>query len=154
MSRVIPGSVAAVKAGLRKRLNAVSKAARIWWFYDFGLKILERAVQRAPIKSGKLRLSAWMTINSNVVVATGTTTGAKVKSRALGKSNREAVLTIGFGGAHGGGIKYAKYVHEVTWYKHKTGQAKFLQSVFMEALDQALPGLSTVVSGALKGGSE
>ena len=155
MSKVVSGSVAALKKQARKHLNAASKAARIWWFYDFGLGLLDDAVVRAPIRYGKLRLSAWAAINSGVVVATGTAEGgAKQTGRALGKSNREAVLTIGFGGTNGGNLPYAKWVHEITWRKHKVGEAKFLHNAVMAAMNQALPGLGAVVQAALKRGTD
>lgn len=68
-------------------------------------RIIEDAKSRTPIDTGALR--------------------------STGRARRDgATITMSFGGRATNGkiVRYAVYVHEITWYKHKIGGAKFLEN--------------------------
>lgn len=152
-SGIAKSDISKIKREITRRSNAVVKAVRLWWFYDFCLKVLEAAVKNAPIRSGKLRKSAYMAINGKTIGARGTVGGAEAAGQDLGRSSQQARATLGFGGQLGAGdIQYAGKVHERTDLHHKVGVAKFLEVAVAAHLDTAQPGLARVVEEALSNG--
>ena len=77
--------------------------------YEEALRLLALAVARTPIVTGKLRASGQ--VADPVITST------------------EIYVIISFGNEE---VKYAIPVHEKIYYKHITGQAKYLESVITE----------------------
>lgn len=151
-SGIAKGDIAKIKREITRRSNAVLKAAKLWWFYGFCLPILDRAVKNTPIHTGKLRRSAFMGLNGKTIGARGTDTGAEATGQALGRSSKQAIATLGFGGELGAGdIQYAGKVHERMDLKHKIGRAKYLEVAVANGIGLAQPGLAAVVAEALSG---
>ncbi|MBN9415983.1 MAG: hypothetical protein J0I12_11130 [Candidatus Eremiobacteraeota bacterium] len=153
-SGIAKSDITKIKREMTRRCNAVVKAVRLWWFYDFCLSILDAAVKNAPMKSGKLRRSAYMGVNGKTIGARGNNQGAKATGTDLGRSSQQARATLGFGGELGAGdVQYAGKVHERTDLKHKSGMAKYLEVAVAAHLDLVQPGLARVVAEALNGAS-
>lgn len=75
-------------------------------------RLLDLAIARTPVKTGQLRDSGAV---SDPVI-----------------TSDEISITMSFGG---GSVTWAVAVHERTYIKHRTGQSKFLESVFLENVD-------------------
>lgn len=149
-SGIAKSDISKMKREILRRGNAVAKAVRLWWFYDFCLNVLEAAVKLAPLRSGKLRKSAYMAINGKTIGARGTVGGAEATGTDLGRSSQQARATLGFGGELGAGdIQYAGKVHERTDLRHRVGQAKYLEAAVAAHLNLVQPGLAAVVAEAL-----
>lgn len=84
-------------------------------------QVLTQSQALCPVDTGALRDSAYVTVQ-----ASGSTVTAQ----------------IGYSAPH------ALAVHERTWVRHKTGQAKFLT----DPLDQAGPELKTALAAKIGGG--
>lgn len=152
-SGIAKGDISKIKREITRRSKAVTDAVRLWWFYDFCLGVLVAAVRNAPVRTGKLRKSAYMAINGSTIGARGTGTGAEASGNDLGRSSQQARATLGFGGQLGAGdVQYAGKVHESTDLRHRVGIAKFLEVAVAAHLSLAQPGLARVVEEALRGG--
>lgn len=152
-SGIAKSDITKIKREILRRGHAVTKAVRLWWFYDFCLGVLAMAVNNAPMRSGKMRKSGYVAIG-RTVVARGTLNGATASGTELGRSSQQARATIGFGGELGAGdIQYAGKVHERTDFKHKLGHAKYLEMAVAAHLNLVQPGLAAVVAEALNGAS-
>lgn len=151
-SGIAKSDINKIKREITKRSTAVLTAVRLWWFYDFCLSVLATAVRNAPIRSGKMRKSAYMAVNGKTIGAKGTLNGAEATGKELGRSSQQARATLGFGGELGAGdVQYAGKVHETLDLKHKVGHAKFLELAVAGAIELCQPGLAKVVAGALDG---
>lgn len=153
-SGIAKSDITKIKREILRRGNAVAKAVRLWWFYDFCLGVLAAAVRNAPIRSGKMRKSGYLAINGRTIGARGTLNGAEATGNDLGRSSQQARATIGFGGELGAGdVQYAGKVHERTDLRHKVGHAKYLEMAVAAHLNLVQPGLAAVVAEALNGAS-
>lgn len=99
------------------------RTATIESIYDEAERIIMDAKRRTPVDTGALK--------------------------STGRVERDgATVTMRFGGRATNGkiVRYAVYVHEVTWYKHKVGEAKFLEN----AINAARRGLDARVAESIQ----
>ena len=95
---------AQVEAALRKRLDAVRRAAEAA-LYQAGSIIMTEAKQRAPVDVGTLRNSGYVTLPR--------------------RQGGDTFVEAGFGGA---AKAYAVRQHEELAYRHEVGEAKYLEN--------------------------
>lgn len=107
------------------RVRNVSAQALV----DVGLDLWRKSNQRAPVKTGDLRASAYLSVNG--------------QQRASGDKPSWAVEAGGSMGAtvveFGYGVPYALWVHELPEYKRPTTpgtQPKFLETALTENADR------------------
>jgi hypothetical protein len=93
-----------VEAALRKRLEAVVKAAEAA-LYQAGSIIMTEAKERAPLDIGTLRNSGYVTLPR--------------------RQGDDVMVEAGFGGA---AKAYAVIQHEELSYRHEVGEAKYLEN--------------------------
>lgn len=152
-SGIAKGDINKIKREITRRGKAVTEAVRLWWFYDFSLKVLGAAFKNAPVRTGKLRMSGYMALNGSTIGARTTGSGVEAQGKDLGRSSQQARATLGFGGSLGAGdVQYAGKVHERTDLKHRVGSAKFLELAVAAHMNLAQPGLARVVEEALTRG--
>lgn len=92
---------------------------------DIGLDLLGKSVMQAPVDTGDMRGSGYVSFTTGKI-ASGTKTGSVVKTGEVGKRARPEV-TVGFG------VPYAAKQHEELGYKHpRGGKAKYLEDPLKE----------------------
>lgn len=110
---------------------------------DVTLDLLQKSVELAPVKTGKLRRSSIATVNGTVV-AKGTKEDGIIKVGTAAKSN-EMVGEVGFE------AEYALEQHEDFTLQHDEGRAKYLETPFDQNIDRYLSILEKGVEEAVEG---
>jgi hypothetical protein len=109
------------------------------------LDLLAKSVDQAPLDKGGLRRSAYASVNDNVI-AQGTDKGKISKTGNV--PNRGVTLVEG---AVGYGVIYAPRQHEMLYYRHVVGKAKYLEDPLKQNLDKYLKLIEKEFKDSLKG---
>ncbi len=122
MSLTLQGSQA-LRAGLAQ-LGDKAPVSLEGGLFEFGSLVEGDAKELCPVDTGNLRDSAF-TITPTLE-HTGVTTDVDAQARALAEKNADQITAVvGFGGPS---QVYALIQHERTDFRHKVGQAKYLQT--------------------------
>jgi hypothetical protein len=121
---------AQVEAALRKRLDAVRRAAEAA-LYQAGSIIMTEAKQRAPVDVGTLRNSGYVTLPR--------------------RQGGDTFVEAGFGGA---AKAYAVRQHEELAYRHEVGEAKYLENAINAKEQQVREHVKRIAGQALASGAK